>query len=162
MIPLAFGVGSALTALVGRAAGAGDWPTARRTAWTGGTGALLLAGTVGIATSLLPNHFARTFSSDPDVITIATQALQIIGPAYGAFGLGMALYFASMGANRMQWPATAALARITIAVGSGYLLNNTHGLQGQFIAVAAGLTTYGTLIATSVRPGVWSAHPTSR
>ena len=36
MVPLAFGVGSALTALVGRAAGAGDWEAARRTAWTGG------------------------------------------------------------------------------------------------------------------------------
>ena len=31
MIPLAFGVGSALTALVGHAVGAGDWATARRT-----------------------------------------------------------------------------------------------------------------------------------
>ena len=35
MIPLAFGVGSALTALVGHAVGAGDWATARRLAWIG-------------------------------------------------------------------------------------------------------------------------------
>ena len=35
MIPLAFGVGSALTALGGRASGSGDWHTAGRTAWTG-------------------------------------------------------------------------------------------------------------------------------
>ncbi|MFC7542158.1 MATE family efflux transporter [Siccirubricoccus deserti] len=40
MVPLAFGVGSALTALVGRAVGAGDWGTARRIAWTGGLLAL--------------------------------------------------------------------------------------------------------------------------
>ena len=36
MIPLAFGVGSALTALVGHAVGGGDWATARRLAWIGG------------------------------------------------------------------------------------------------------------------------------
>ena len=48
MIPLAFGIGSALTALVGQAVGAGDWATARRTAWTGGLFALGLAGCVGL------------------------------------------------------------------------------------------------------------------
>ena len=49
MIPLAFGVGSALTALVGRASGAGDWHTARRTAWTGGIAAFVFTGAIGAA-----------------------------------------------------------------------------------------------------------------
>ena len=38
VIPLAWGVGSALTALVGRQVGAGDWASARRTAWRGRRG----------------------------------------------------------------------------------------------------------------------------
>ncbi len=160
MIPLAFGIGSALTALVGRAVGAGDWVTARRTAWIGGIGAFAIAAGVGIATGLYPRHFAGAFSQDAAVVAIAARALGIIGPAFGGFGLGMALYFASLGTGRMTWPAMAALSRIGLAIGGGWLLGDVLGLglDGQFIAVAAGITAYGAVIASSVRPGVWRAR----
>ena len=36
LVPLAFGIGSGLTTLVGVAAGANDWKRAVRAAWTGG------------------------------------------------------------------------------------------------------------------------------
>ncbi len=159
MVPLAFGVGSALTALVGRAAGSGDWLTARRTAWAGAGAAFLLAASAGTATGLFPEPFARAFSNDPAVVAIAARALGIIGPAFGGFGLGMALYFASMGAGKMRWPAAGAVSRITIAVLGGWLLGDVFdlGLDGQFIAVAAGITAYGAVIAASVRPGIWAA-----
>ncbi len=55
MVPLAFGVGSALTALVGRAVGAGDWATARRIAWVGGAAATAVAASIGLATGLFPS-----------------------------------------------------------------------------------------------------------
>ena len=89
----------------------------------------------------------------------AARALGIIGPAFGGFGLGMALYFASMGAGKMRWPAAGAVSRITIAVLGGWLLGDVFdlGLDGQFIAVAAGITAYGAVIAASVRPGIWAA-----
>ena len=157
MIPLAFGVGSALTALVGRAAGAGDWDAARRTAWTGGLLALVVAGTVGIAVGLAPGSFAAAFSSDPEVVAIASRALTFTGPAFGGFGLGMALYFASMGAGRMLGPVIAALGRIGLAVGGGWVLANVAGmgLDGHFLGVALGITAYGAVTAASVRPAVW-------
>jgi hypothetical protein len=84
----------------------------------------------------------------------------IIDGVFGlGFGLGMALYFASMGAGRMAWPATAGMSRIVIAVGGGALLAGPLGLglDGQFIAVALGITAYGAIVAAAVRPGVWSA-----
>jgi len=83
-----------------------------------------------------------------------------VGPAFGAFGLGMCLYFASMGAGRMLWPATAGLTRIAVAVGGGALLSGPlgMGLDGQFLAVALGITAFGGLLASSVRPGVWAAR----
>jgi hypothetical protein len=59
----------------------------------------------------LPATFAAMFSSDPEVLAIATRALDLHRPAFGAFGLGMALYFASMGAGRMAWPVAAAVSR---------------------------------------------------
>jgi Na+-driven multidrug efflux pump len=155
MIPLAFGIGSALTALVGRAAGAGDWAEARRLAWTGAGLAALLAGICGLAVTIFAESFARAFSADAEVIAIAAQALGIIGPAYVGFGAGMAMYFASQGAGRMGWPMAAALARFAIAVGGGALLAGPFGLDGQFLAVALGITAYGAVTAMGVRPGVW-------
>ena len=159
MVPLAFGVGSALTALVGRAVGGGDWPTARRTAWAGALMALAVTATVGIVVAIFPGATARAFSGDPAVVAIATRALSIIGWALPGFGVGMALYFAAMGAGRMCGPVVAAVSRIGIAVGGGWLLEDAlgFGLTGQFVAVACGITAYGLITATAVRPGVWSA-----
>ena len=53
---------------------------------------------------------------------LATGAayLRIVGPAYGFFGLGLALYFASQGAGRLFWPLFAGLLRLLIAVGGGW------------------------------------------
>lgn len=160
MVPLAFGVGSALTALVGRAVGAGDWSAARRIAWSGSWMALAAAGAVGLAVTLFPVGFATAFTADPAVVAVAARALVVIGPAYAGFGMGMALYFASMGAGRMRGPVAAGLARIVIAVGGGWLLVNVFGmgLEGHFIAVALGITAYGLVTAASVRPGVWRAR----
>lgn len=158
MVPLAFGVGAALTALVGRAVGGGDWAEARRTAWAGGLLALAVTSAVGLFVSVFPGATARFFTQDPEVVAIATRALAIIGPALPGFGVGMALYFASMGAGRMRWPVVAAVSRVGLAVGGGWVLSDLlgWGIEGQFLAVALGISAYGLITAAAVRPGVWS------
>jgi Na+-driven multidrug efflux pump len=157
VVPLAFGVGSALTALVGRAVGGGDWATARRTAWVGGLLSLAATGAVGLAVARWPLQFALFFTGDLQVATLAARGLQFTGLAFGGFGLGMAMYFASMGAGRMAWPVVAALTRITLAVGGGWWLAHGAGLglEGHFIGVALGIGAYGLITASSVRGGVW-------
>jgi Na+-driven multidrug efflux pump len=157
MIPLAFGVGSALTALVGRAVGARDWAEARRVAWTGAGLAFAVTAAVGVPVALFPAATAAAFTADPAVQAVAAEALGIIGWALPGFGVGMALYFAAMGAGRMAWPVAAGLARIGLAVGGGWLLADVAGLglTGQFVAVALGITAYGAICAAAVRPGVW-------
>jgi putative MATE family efflux protein len=158
MVPLAFGVGSALTALVGRAVGGGDWPTARRIAWVGAGMAFAVTVGVGLFVGLFPSATARVFSDDPEVVAIARQALAIMGPALPGFGVGMALYFAAMGAGRMRGPFLGAVARIVTAVGGGWLLGDFlgFGLAGQFLAVALGITLFGFCAAFAVRRAVWS------
>ena len=160
MIPLAFGVGSALTALVGGAVGAGDWVTARRTAWAGALLALAVAGAVGAAVGLAPEAFAGLFTKDAEVAGIAARALSWVAPAFGGFGLGMALYFASMGAGRMGWPMGAGVARIALAAGGGWVLANMAGmgLDGHFLGVALGISAYGVVTALGVRDANWSAR----
>lgn len=161
MIPLVFGLGSAMTALVGRAVGAGDWRTARRTAWTGGLVAFGLASAAGLVAALAPAWVAGRFTADPDVVMVATRALAIVGPAFGGFGLGMALYFASLGAGRMRWPMAAGVSRITLAAGGGWVLAHPlgMGMDGYFLGVALGITAYGALTAAGVRQGVWPGRP---
>ncbi len=157
MIPLAFGVGAALTALVGRAVGAGDWPLARRTAWVGTFMALGVTVPVALLVAIFPAATASFFSHDPAVQEIATRALRIVGPAMPFFGGGMALYFASIGAARMGHPVMAGFSRIAIAVGGGWWLANEAGwgLEGNLVGVALGITAFGLINVVGVRPGVW-------
>ena len=159
IVPLAFGVGSALTALVGRAVGAKDWPLARRIAWQGGLIALAMSTALGVTVSIFSAPVAAAFSHDPAVIAVAERAFRIIGPAYSLFGLGMALYFAAMGAGRMVGPTVAGLSRMALGVGGGWVLADVAGLglTGNFLAVAAGITAYGVTNALAVRTGVWRA-----
>lgn len=158
MIPLAFGVGSALTALVGRAVGGGDWALARRTAWVGGSMAFAVCAVVGAAVAWAPGRFAGFFASDAEVHAIAALALGYVGPAFAGFGLGMAMYFAAMGAGRMRYPVAAGLARLGIAVLGGGLLAGPlgWGMEGHFIGVALGITAYGIIASVAVRPAEWS------
>ncbi|HWT09754.1 MAG TPA: MATE family efflux transporter [Roseomonas sp.] len=157
IIPLGFGVGVALTSLVGRRVGAGDWAGARATAWRGGLIAGGAAGVIGLAAAIFPHPLARLFASDPAVQDAIVLYLRWVCPSFGPFGLGMALYFAAQGAGRMRGPFAASVSRLGFAVGGGWLLAafTTTGLAGAFAAVAMGLVAYGLLVAASVRPGVW-------
>lgn len=167
IIPLAWGVGSALTALVGRTVGAGDWAQARRTAWLGGKMAFGATAVIGLAVGAQPLAFAQLFTADTAVSQLAAQALRYTRPSFGFFGLRMAMYFAATGAQRMGPPVLAGCARLAVATGGGRLL--AHGLwglggwvgmgtDGHFLGVALGLVAYGLIAASGVRPGIWQAR----
>ncbi|WP_291298316.1 MATE family efflux transporter [Elioraea sp.] len=158
MIPLAYGIGAALTALVGMRVGAGDWAGARTTAWRGAVLAGAISGMIGAAVTFAPGPFANAFATDADVQAAIRLYLVVVGPSFAALGVGMALYFASQGAGRMRIPFIASLARISVAVLGGMWAGDRFGLGGLFAAVSAGLASYGLIVASSVRPGVWSAR----
>jgi len=84
---------------------------------------------------------------------------EIVGPAYGFFGVGLALYFASQGAGRLAWPLWAGLARLLIAAIGGWL--GVHwlggGLPAVFVAMAIALVVFGTTVSLAVRLGAWRA-----
>ncbi|HYB43182.1 MAG TPA: MATE family efflux transporter, partial [Candidatus Methylomirabilis sp.] len=83
--------------------------------------------------------------------------LRIVGPVYGFFGLGLALYFASQGAGRLAWPLLAGAARLVIAALGGWLAAHWlgAGLVGVFAAMAAALAVFGSTMALAVRLGAW-------
>src|ERR1700743_1322974 len=112
--------------------------------------------TIGAAAALFPEAWLGLFDRDPAMIAAGSTYLRVVGPFYGFFGLGIALYFASQGANALRWPLLAGLARLIIAVGGGYVLLRWSGsLVFVYAALAAGLATMGSMIALAIRGGAW-------
>ena len=156
LIPLVFGLGAPLVALVGTNIGAGQQLRALRIALTGGALAFAMTEAVGVAAALWPAAWLGLFGANPGMIETGTAYLRTVGPAYGFFGLGLSLYFASQGAGRLAWPLLAGLLRLVIAVGGGWLAwSLTGSLPWTFAALAVALLVYGTMLATAVASGVW-------
>jgi len=156
LIPLIFGLGAPLVALVGTNIGAGNRERALRIAWTGAAIAFLLTETIGVAAALYPRAWLTLFGSDPAMLETGVAYLRAVGPFYGVFGFGLALYFASQGAGRLAWPLAAGFARMVFAIGGGWLvLRLTGSLPAMFIVVGLALAIYGGGIALSVKMGAW-------
>ena len=149
LAPLAFGIGSGLTTLVGVAAGARDWRRALRVAWTGGLIAFGTIGVLGWTVALWPEAWSRLFVSEPPVIAASVSYITHVAPFYCLFGLGLTLNFASQGAGRMTAPLVAGIVRMVMATAGGWFAVEKLGLglDGLFAAIAAAMVVYGCLIA---------------
>lgn len=155
-IPLVFGVGAALTTLVGVNFGARQVARAERIAWTGAAMATAGTGLVGAFVTFWPDAWIGLFTADPAVIAPARLYLVTVGPAYALLGLAMALYFAAQGAGRMLWPFIGGTGRILIAtLGGAYAVSAGYGLQGLFVCAALGLVAFGASQALALRFGAW-------
>jgi Na+-driven multidrug efflux pump len=156
-IPLVFGMGSALVAMVGTNVGAGQIARAERIAWTGAGLAAGGTASIGLVAAVVPGAWLGLFTTEPQVHAVGATYLLIVGPAYGFFGLGLALYFASQGAGRLAWPLTAGFARLAIAAAGGWLggYGFGWGLPGIFAAMALALIVFGTTTAAAVKLGAW-------
>ncbi|HET9404459.1 MAG TPA: MATE family efflux transporter, partial [Burkholderiales bacterium] len=97
IIPLGFGIGTGIVALVGTNWGAKQYARARAIAWRGGAIAATICGAVGVFFALFPRLWMGIFTSDEEIIRIGISYLQIVGPAYALYGLGIGLYFACQG-----------------------------------------------------------------
>src|SRR6204780_2479793 len=159
LIPLVFGLGGPLVAIVGTNIGAGRPDRAVRVAWIGAAIAAALCELIGVSAALAPRAWLSLFDTAPAMLDAGTRYLHAVGPVYGLFGLGMALYFASQGAGRLLWPFLANMARLVIAAGGGFLaLRLTGNLTAVFIALAVALSAFGLINAAAVASGVWFAR----
>jgi len=157
LVPLSFGIGSALTTLVGVAAGADDWKRAVRTAWTGGLVAFFLIGSFGWVVALVPDGWARLFTDDPQVIAATVSYIIHVAPFYCLFALGMTLNFACQGAGRMTTPLVAGVSRLVLATSGGWFAADRLGLglDGVFTAIAVAMIVYGAMIAVPMFVKPW-------
>lgn len=158
LVPIAFGFGTALTAIVATNMGAGNPARAHRAAWLGSGIVAGVTGVIGLTAAIAPALWMNLFTQDPAVRAFGASYLQIVGAFYGLYGFGLALFFASQGAGRMFWSLAGSVARLVIVAMGGWIC--LHVLQtpasGFFGVVAVSLAVYGLTIAAAIRLGSWT------
>jgi len=156
LVPLVFGLGGPLVAMVGTSIGAGMRERALRTAWIGAAIAAVLTEAIGLAAAAFPAAWLTLFDTNPAMLDAGSRYLRAVGPFYGMFGLALALYFASQGAGRLLWPLLANLTRLAIAALLGWLaLRWTGDLSHVFFAQSLALVAFGLINAAAVAGGAW-------
>lgn len=161
LVPIAFGIGSALTAMVATNLGAQQTSRARRVTWTGAGVVCALTGLIGLAAAAWPEAWMALFSTDAQVQAAGSAYLRIVGASYGFFGLGLALFFASQGAGRLAWPLTASTARLlVVALGGWWAVHSAGGSpQVLYAVIALSLFVMGAGLALATYFSDWAAPP---
>lgn len=158
LVPIAFGFGTALTAIVATNMGAGNPSRAHRAAWLGAGIVAAVTGAIGVTAAMAPALWMNLFTQDAAVRAFGASYLHIVGAFYGLYGFGLALFFASQGAGRMFWPLAGSVARLLIVALGGWIC--AHVLQtsasGFFYVVAISLAVYGLVIAAAIKFGSWT------
>lgn len=159
LVPIAFAVGVASVPLVGMAIGAGKVERARKAAWTASFIAFALLGTLGLVLAVAPGVWTHHFSRDPAVLASAALYFHWAGPCYGLFGLGLSLYFSSLGAGKAFGPVMAGTVRLVLVAAGGALL---AWLQSPpwtiFALVALAMAAYGLATVAAVRWTSWGVE----
>src|ERR1700730_3801884 len=152
LIPLAFGFGTAIVAMVGTNWGAGQYRRAREIGWTGAATVAALCGTIGLVVAFQPGLGIVLFSDDADVARLGTLYLHIVGPAYLCFGLGLGLFYVMQGLGRGVAAMNANAVRMIVSAGGGLVAVYWFdlGVAGFFAAVAAGFCVYAALLVRAV------------
>ena len=156
LVPLVFGLGAPLVAMVGTCMGAGQHARALRATWIGAAMAFMLTEAIGLAAAVFPRAWLSLFGTDPAMLEAGALYLRTVGPFYGFFGVALVLYFASQGAGRLLWPVAGNVARLAVAAIGGWLaIRWGGGLVQVFMAQAAALVVYGVLNAAAIAGGAW-------
>ncbi|MDM0111926.1 MATE family efflux transporter [Variovorax sp. J22R133] len=156
LVPLVFGFGAPLLAMVGTCMGADKRERALKAAWIGAAMAFTLTEAIGLAAAIFPRPWLMLFGADPAMLEAGTQYLRAVGPLYGFFGVGLVLYFASQGAGRLLWPVLGNIARLAVAGIGGWLALRWGGeLTNVFVAQGVALVVYGVVIASAIAGGAW-------
>jgi putative MATE family efflux protein len=157
LVPIAFGFGTALTAMVATNLGARQRERALRVTWAGSGLVAGITGCIGLTASVWPGLWMNMFTADPAAHEFGGLYLNIVGASYGLFGLGLALNFASQGAGRMAWPLAASIFRLALLAGGGWA--SVHLLQlppsALFLIVASSMALYALTLSAAIRLGGW-------
>jgi MATE family, multidrug efflux pump len=156
-IPLVFGFGTALVAMVGANVGARQRERARRIAWIGAVIGGGISGAVGILAAGFAPFWMALFTAESAAAQAGVAYLRVVGPSYAFLGLGLALFFASQGAGRIVWPFLAVTSRLFIVAVGGWLVVDWlgGGMLPLFGVVAASFVVVGVTVFAVVKSRAW-------
>jgi Na+-driven multidrug efflux pump len=158
LVPIAFGFGGALTAMVATNLGGRQAARAKRVAWIGAGLVWAITGLIGLAAALAPHVWMELFTADEAIRAAGAAYLRIVGGAYGFFGLGLALFFGSQGAGRLAWPLLASSGRLAVvAIGGGIAVHLVAAPPAVLYGViAASLLAMGATLGIATALSDWS------
>lgn len=144
LVPLAYGIGGPVGIVISANLGAGQIERAVRASWIGVLMAFALTELIGLAAAAFPETWIGLFSQDPTVLQIGAEYLHRVGPFFGFFGIGYALYCVGQATRRMEASVFAALLRAAIAVIGGFVVIWLKAdVVWNFVAVALGMIAFG-------------------
>ncbi|MGH7278796.1 MAG: MATE family efflux transporter, partial [Candidatus Rokuibacteriota bacterium] len=131
-VPLTFGVGAGVLAMVGTNIGAGQLARAARITWLAATLAMSATGCIGLLALGWPGSWIAMFSANSDVHASAAGYLRIMSVTYPFLGLGFTLSYAFQAAGCPLWPLLATVIRVVIVAGVGWVAihHMESGLDG--------------------------------
>jgi Na+-driven multidrug efflux pump len=146
-------IGAPATIIIGTNIGAGDRGRALRASWIAVFGAAFLCELVGICGALWPEAWLGLFTTDPDALAVGSQYLRTVGPFFGFFGVGYAMYCVGQGMAAMGWPVADALLRTMIAVAGGAFAGTYFGEPVWiFAAASAGMLAFALVSMADLAP----------
>jgi putative MATE family efflux protein len=152
LLPVAFGFGTAIVAMVGTNWGARQYRRARDIAWTGAATVAAACATIGLVVAFYPALWMGLFSADDEIVRLGAAYLRIVGPIYALYGLGLGLFFVAQGFGRAVEAVIANAVRLVASAGGGlvaiYWLD--LGAVGFFATVAGGFCLYAALTTHAV------------
>lgn len=144
LVPLLFGLGTAVITMIGVATGAGDHARARRVAWTAAIMAFTVVEVFGILLFIVPTLWNSMFTKDAAVLSVGNAYFSTVAPFYGFLAMGLMLFFACQGRGKMGWPFAAGISRLMVtAIGAWLLAKSGATLPIVFAAVGAGAVAFG-------------------
>jgi putative MATE family efflux protein len=156
---IAFSCGVASVPMVGMAVGAGMIARARRVAWTGAVISAVGVGALVAPLAIFPGFWTGWFTDDPLVRKATGEYLQIAGPMFAIFSIGISLYFSSQGSGKVLGPVLAQSVRLSIVIAGGlWLLSIGASYIWFFVLAGAAMAAFGLFTALMVRMTSWGAE----
>ena len=160
LIPIIFGIGGALIAIVGANVGANKFQRAIQMTWKGTSFSVVIVGVIGLFFSIYPELWSGLFTSDLQTKVTAKAYLNLVAPFYAFFALGLGLYFVCQAFNTLFWPVVGAFLRLFYVVILTLILfyNNLASPYLLFFTMSSGLIIYGLFISLILHFGPWKLY----
>lgn len=155
MVPVIFGIGASMIAIVGAYVGAGQRKQAISIAWRGILINVALIGSIGVLLSVFPGAWCGLVGSDDAVIESCSQSLRIVAPTYAFFALGLSCYLVSQALNTLNFPVFGALLRLLIVATGLYWVGRATSIDLALYLVAGAAVVYGVVVAVGLKLGPW-------